>query len=93
MKKVIVYILIWILPFLLLLGSIFLFFESAWIYVFVQDSIERLDGFASQLLAIFHFLGFVFCASVSTALMVIVNKKYKSRALSETKRDFPDSVI
>ncbi|MGN0416246.1 MAG: hypothetical protein ACI4FX_12290 [Agathobacter sp.] len=86
MKKVIVYILVWILPFLLLLGSIYLFFESAWIYVFVQDSIERLDGFASLLLAIFHFLGCVFCASLSTALTVIVNKKYKSGTLSDTEK-------
>ncbi|MGN0394856.1 MAG: hypothetical protein ACI4EF_05795, partial [Coprococcus sp.] len=82
----IVYILIWILPFLLFLGSIFLFLESTWIYIFVKDSIERLDGFASLLLAIFHFLGFVFCACLSTALTVIVSKKYKSQTSSDTEK-------
>lgn len=71
-------ILVWILPVLLLIGSIILFIESAWIYMFVHDSLERLDGFASLILAGCHFLGFLISASIATALTVLINKKGKN---------------
>ena len=66
---------IWILPFLLLIGSSIQFIRSEFIFKYISDHMKRLDGYALLIDAIIYFIGFIICASISIALTVIVYKK------------------
>lgn len=78
MSKKVKYLLIWILPLLLLIGCGIQFVRSAFIFMFISDQMERLDGFCLLLEAIFYFIGFLVCVSISMAVTVVVYRKDKN---------------
>lgn len=78
MSKKVKYLLIWILPLLLLIGCGIQFVRSAFIFMFISDQMERLDGLCLLLEAIFCFIGFLVCVSISMAVTVVVYRKDKN---------------
>ncbi|MCQ2497817.1 MAG: hypothetical protein MJ133_02435 [Lachnospiraceae bacterium] len=74
-KKKLKYILIWLLPALLLIGSIYTFVYQAIIYMYANEKWERLDSFAVLVISIAHFIGFLVSGSIATAITIYLHKR------------------
>ena len=84
MGKKLHYILIWMLPFAVSCVCGYNFIRSAWIYVFVADKMQRLEGFAYLLSGMVHSVVLIVSSAVAIVLTVYFYRKKHIKSEDET---------
>lgn len=75
MNKILKYVFVWIIPFILMCVCGYNYGKSTWIYFFATEKELRLDGYAYLLTGMFYTVLFIFVSVLAIALTVYLARK------------------